>query len=1505
MAKTILVAILVDLLVLLPAVEGSGAEGDTPRDSASPESAPAGADDQVTKARMHDARVRSRLESLGGAIVADYGAFAVYEATERILPLLGVAPAIVVRGDYNRVALRTRVIDTLRSPRGGAEESIAESEPSGFHIVQFRGPIRPDWYAALATTAARVISYLPANAYLVYAEPPVMRGVIAFARSSSAVQWDGPFLDEDKILPDAAVYIAGRSGLDTGEDRDLYSVQLVQDPLRNPETTALLDHLALEPVAVRYRILDYIDTIVRLPRESIREVARRPDVLAIDRYQTPVLLDERQDQIIAGNISGGVPSEPGYLDWLASKGFTQAQFSNSGFAVDITDSGVDDGTTVPTHPGLYELGDMSRPGRIAYNRNIRGNEVKGCDGHGTINAHIVAGYNDGKGFPYEDAEGYHYGLGVCPFVRVGGSDVSDELNIFAFDVPDLISGAYEGGARFSSNSWGSSSSGSYTMDAQTYDALVRDAQPEGAEVSAPGNQEMTIVFAAGNDGPAGDTIGSPGTGKNIITVGAAENVHPFGGSDGCSVPDSDADDSRDMADFSSRGPCDDGRKKPDLVAPGTHITGGLVQDPPPNPDTGMADPCFRGTGVCGGRGRSKFFPADQELYTASTGTSHSTPAVAGGAALVRQDFLNKRLPAPSPAMVKAFLMSSTRYLTGVGAGGDLWSNDQGMGEMDVGRAFDGTPAILRDQLQADRFTSTGQSVTITGEVEDSDRPFRVTLAWTDAPGALSAAQNLYNDLDLSVIVDGQTYLGNVFAGRNSTTGGDPDTLNNVESVFLPEGTTGAFTITITAANINSDGVPNTGGRLDQDFALVVYNAQETALFVPGDATIRTEDCSPGNDAVDPGEVVTVDLALQNVGSIATADLVGTLLPGGGVSLPGAPQRFGVVEPYADSVSRPFTFRVDAQCGATVSATLELEDGDVRLGTLRFEIPVGTHPLTTQTFASTGLVTIPLSGPADPYPSVVGVSGVDAPIEKLTVTLDGFSHTVMLQVEILLVGPDGSSVVLMGTAGSVLPVSDLVLTFDDDGPPLPNFGFGLESGTYRPTNFDDGISFGTPAPQPPYGDVLDLFRGKSADGNWQLFVQDNNVHSGSGDIRNWSLSVTTATAICCVKSCPDIALSPSDLPPARAGVAYDQTLSATGGTPPYTFSILEGSLPEGMGLDTTTGALFGTPISAMEASFTVIALDAAGCVGTRSYSLSVHAGCPAILIDPTSLSPATVGETYLVTVVASGGIPPYEFEVASGTLPPGLDLNGDTGQIGGMPTSPGTFDFEIIAIDAEACDGSASYSIGVAAHGCSIISLLPEFLPGGVVGEAYALTLAAEGGTAPYVYTVSSGGLPAGIGLSEGGALTGVAQQSGEFAFFVTATDAAGCAGGREYVFTIAAILGELPDLKANQRWARLSDGDLTVTSRYRIKNAGSGSADAFSFRLYVSRDAQLDPRDELVHRIRLDGLTAGEHFTMTKIRHKGSLPLGGWYLISEVDPLNEVVETDEVNNIQANRIRQR
>ena len=157
---------------------------------------------------------------------------------------------------------------------------------------------------------------------------------------------------------------------------------------------------------------------------------------------------------------------------------------------------------------------------------------------------------------------------------------------------------------------------------------------------------------------------------------------------------------------------------------------------------------------------------------------------------------------PSPAMVKAYLCNSARYLTGLAANDDLPSNAQGMGELDLLRMFDGVPRVLRDEqpffsyleippgptnYTAQLFSKTGQSYELNGQVADATKPFRVTLAWTDAPGDPARFKQLSNDLDLQVTVGGQTYKGNVFIGPNSLPGGSFDNINNMESVFLPRG----------------------------------------------------------------------------------------------------------------------------------------------------------------------------------------------------------------------------------------------------------------------------------------------------------------------------------------------------------------------------------------------------------------------------------------------------------------------------------------------------------------------------------------------------------------------------------------------------------------------------------------------------------------------------------------------------------------------------------------------
>src|SRR5262249_51295978 len=153
-----------------------------------------------------------------------------------------------------------------------------------------------------------------------------------------------------KIDPAAQAMIA--DPLLAQENDGVFAIQLVMDPPQNAETMTVIDAVRTAPVRQSYSILNYQNIIVQIPPRSLPQVAAQPDVVSIQPYFSPRHCDERQDQIVAGNLSGNNPSGPGYLAWLGTHGFTQAQFTTSGFAVDVSDSGLDNGTTSPNHFGL-------------------------------------------------------------------------------------------------------------------------------------------------------------------------------------------------------------------------------------------------------------------------------------------------------------------------------------------------------------------------------------------------------------------------------------------------------------------------------------------------------------------------------------------------------------------------------------------------------------------------------------------------------------------------------------------------------------------------------------------------------------------------------------------------------------------------------------------------------------------------------------------------------------------------------------------------------------------------------------------------------------------------------------------------------------------------------------------------------------------------------------------------------------------------------------------------
>ncbi|MCS7283046.1 MAG: S8 family serine peptidase [Anaerolineae bacterium] len=725
----------------------------------------------------------------------------------------------------------------------GMRRLLTVGQP-GLRLVQFPGPIQDEWYAAMEKAGLGVISYIPDYAYLVWGDD---RAVGALA-DAAPLRWSGLYHPAYALHPALADPDALPAEVEV-------TVQVYDHPGAEETLQAILAR-ARAVLRPPYPVLVYRNLGVRVAAEDLPWLASLPDVVNVEPFPRYRMLDEIQCQILAGNLNaaGTQPSGPGYLAWLTARGFPNTPDSYP--IIDITDDGIDDGDTTPTHSDFYVLGNTANPDRLVYNYNWTSDpSADGGGGHGNINASIAVGYNDRTGFPYEDSGGYNYGLGISPFGRVAGSKVFNNAGDWDTDASNtsLINNSYSLGARISSNSWGEEKAGgNYDALAQEYDRLVRDARP-----TVTGNQEMSIIFAAGNDGPSSNTVSPPGTAKNVITVGAAENYRP-NWTDGCGVNSSGADSAQDIASFSSRGPTDDGRVKPDLVAPGTHIAGAASQSPN-----------YNGEGVC-----DPYWPSGQTLYAASSGTSHSTPAVAGAASLVYywyQTRYGSGQP-PSPAMVKAYLINSTRYLTGTGAGGNLPSNSQGFGEVHLGRAFDNTPRVLVDQTHI--FGNSGQVYTVSGSVADSGKPFRVTLAWTDAPGPTTG--NAYvNNLDLAVVVGGQTYRGNVFSGGTSIPGGSADPRNNVESVFLPAGVSGSFTVTITATNIAGDGVPGNADPTDQDFALVVYNAiPEPTGLLRG----TVSDASTGNPIVGARVVATAGVTRTGTATTGAGGLYSLTLP---------------------------------------------------------------------------------------------------------------------------------------------------------------------------------------------------------------------------------------------------------------------------------------------------------------------------------------------------------------------------------------------------------------------------------------------------------------------------------------------------------------------------------------------------------------------------------------------------------------------------------------------------
>jgi len=277
-----------------------------------------------------------------------------------------------------------------------------------------------------------------------------------------------------------------------------------------------------------------------------------------------------------------------------------------------------------------------------------------------------------------------------------------------------------------------------------------------------------------------------------------------------------------------------------------------------------------------------------------------------------------------------------------------------------------------------------------------------------------------------------------------------------------------------------------------------------------------------------------------------------------------------------------------------------------------------------------------------------------------------------------------------------------------------------------------------------------------------------VQAGDGSSPSQTITLNVA-----INSTPLLVINtPSGaLLDAVAGKAYTTTLQLTGGTSPFTWTVTSGQLPVGLTLS-AAGVLSGTPTTANTTAtpLTLQVQDSGSPAQSKTLNVTIRVA-PALAITTIAgaLPDAVQGVSYNVSLNSSGGITPLSWTVLSGALPSGLSL-GSTGSITGTPTATGTFSFTAQAQDSSNPPQQQTVALTLRSATPLVINTVAGALPDAIQNTSYSSTLASTGGTTPISWSVTAGQLPAGITLSNTGALTGTSTTLGTYSFTAQATD---------------------------------------------------------------------------------------------------------------------------------------
>lgn len=747
------------------------------------------AKNRIVKAFVPEAKRAELIKSYG--LIETYDAFVLLDVSpaeakkiSKIAPTEDITDQFQIRsGSVIIDTSKPRVVASGKTRLHPAYKGIKslDSQPH-HHLVQFVGPIKKKWLTAVKKLGGEIRRPYADFTYVVRCDETTLRKIVA----QPFVRWAGHLSHRSrmfsKLKPDSGAlprsqFLPSVHRIEFFDAKDMgagvkvlkgMGVKVLSAPKGAGVATVELTGSA----AQQKKLLASISAVHGVAAVSNRNLKRTCNNVAAT---------------ILGPNAG----------WLASTGLT-----GDGETIAVCDTGLDTGRANTIHDDFkgrirairsYPITDdfdsfIKNPGGNDGAADLdsgHGTHVSGSVlGSGAASANLPNAVSRIRGLAHKSRLVFQ-----AVEQRLDWKNSSNELEYGRYllagipnDLTTLFSYAYARGARIHSNSWGGGDPGAYDAQCRQLDEFVWK------------KKDFCVLVAAGNDGTDQDgdgkinptSVTSPATAKNCITVGASENLRPEFNSqlygkwwpqDYPVAPinnDPLANDSDQVAAFSSRGPTKDGRVKPDVVAPGTFILS------------------TRSRMIASNNTAWAAFPPSR-MYFHMGGTSMATPLVAGAVGVLRE-FLKKWVgyTKPSAALVKAALILGARKLPGYSPSSELKDIHQGYGLVALRTIIDPPTPTRVWFVEQSHGVSTGQQQVLDINVASSQVPLRVAMAYTDFPSS-----RLVNNLNLLL----ESPSGSIFVGNQGGSGLTPDTTNNTEVIQVAAPQRGKWKLRVVGSNV--------------------------------------------------------------------------------------------------------------------------------------------------------------------------------------------------------------------------------------------------------------------------------------------------------------------------------------------------------------------------------------------------------------------------------------------------------------------------------------------------------------------------------------------------------------------------------------------------------------------------------------------------------------------------------------------------------------------------------